>query len=184
MERLAEEAVECAPFSGKGIVLGEGCAVLVLEDERHAQERGARVLAEVCGYGTCFWPEDGGGDEAWQGRAAAIRNALTAAEVQPGEIDCVFASANGDPEGDRREACALRDAAPAAPLVPVKAGLGETHSASGALQAAACVMAMNEQSFPGLLGQRKPGPLRTALINCFSTSASTPASGSLVLRAA
>jgi 3-oxoacyl-(acyl-carrier-protein) synthase len=183
MERLAQEPVSCPPFSGKGVLLGEGCAVLVLEDEEYARRRGAPILAKVAGYGTCFWPEDPASDQAWQAPAAAIRNALDSADVLPNEIDCVFASANGDPDGDRREARALRQVAPAAPVSPVKAAQGEAHSAAGALQTAACVLAMKEQAVPGLLGRPKAGPVRVGLINSFSTSTSTQASSSLVLKA-
>jgi 3-oxoacyl-[acyl-carrier-protein] synthase II len=182
MERLAGEPVSCPPFSGKGVVLGEGCAVLVLEDEEHARARRAPILGEVGGYGTCLWPEDIRSDQSWQAPAAAIRFALAAADIMPDEIDCVFASANGDPDGDRRETRALHEVVPAAPVIPVKAGLGETHSASGALQAAVCVLAMREQTIPGLQGKASPGPVRVGLINSFSTSTSTQNCSSLVLK--
>jgi 3-oxoacyl-[acyl-carrier-protein] synthase II len=182
MERLAEEPVSCPPFSGKGVVLGEGCAVLVLEDEEHARDRRAPVLAEVGGYGTCLWPEDIRSDRAWHAPAAAIRYALAGADITPDEIDCVFASANGDPDGDRREARALHEVGSEAPVIPVKAALGETHSASGALQAAVCVLAMREQTIPGLQETASPRPVRVGLINSFSTSTSTQNCSSLVLK--
>jgi 3-oxoacyl-[acyl-carrier-protein] synthase II len=252
MERLSQEQAPCDPFAGRGVVLGEGCAVLVLEQEQHALRRRATILAEVGGYGTCFWPENGmspfspvmraaasaqggegsrgcwpengmspfspvmraaasaqGGegsrgcwpenDAGWAGQAQgfAMRHAMSQTEVNPDQIDVVFASANGDPTGDRLEAKALNGLVPAASVAAVKASLGETHSAAGCFNAAACVLSMLEQTIPAtrgsgggttlgvpLLNQARPGPVRTGLVNCFSTTTSTPAYSSLVLRAA
>jgi 3-oxoacyl-(acyl-carrier-protein) synthase len=196
MERLAEEPVPYAPFSGRGSLPGEGCAVLVLEDEEHARRRNASVLAEVSGYGTCYWPEGLRGDPAGVPLETATRNALLAARLQPEQVDVVFAGANGDPWGDRLEARALAAVTPTAAVTPVKAALGETYSAGGALQAAACVLAMQERLVPavagmdgarslvpGLLAGPKPGPVRAALINSFSTSDSTHISSALALKA-
>jgi 3-oxoacyl-(acyl-carrier-protein) synthase len=196
MERLSQEQAPCDPFAGRGVVLGEGCAVLVLEQEQHALRRGATILAEVGGYGTCFWPEN---DAEWAGHAQgfAMRHAMSQTEVNAGQIDVVFASANGDPTGDRLEAKALNGLVPAASVAAVKASLGETHSAAGCFNAAACVLSLMQQTIPAtrgcgggttrgvpLLSQAKPAPVRTGLVNCFSTTTSTQAYSSLVLRAA
>jgi act minimal PKS chain-length factor (CLF/KS beta) len=98
-----------------------------------------------------------------------MRTAMAMAGVTPEQIDVVFASANGDPEGDRLEADALQSVVPGAPVAAIKASLGETHSASGCLQTAACALAMRERM------------LRVGLINCFSTSSSTQTYSSLVI---
>lgn len=158
MERLASH-----PFGAEGIILGEGCAVLVLEEECHARSRGANILAEVSGYGSYSDAPE-----------FAMLTALDAAGLRPEEVDVVFASANGDARGDRVEADALQRTIPGAPVATPKSRLGETHSAAGALHAAACVLAMN---------RGVPGAIRAALINCFSTSRSTQIGSSLVLKA-
>lgn len=189
MEQLAAEPGPCAPFSGQGVVLGEGCAVLVLEDEQHARDRHAEILAEVSGFGTCFWPEPIGTDRAWQAPEFAMRNALAEARVFPDQVDVVFASANGDTSGDALEARALQCVVPGVPMTAVKASLGETHSAAGCLHAVACVLAMQSQTIPPTRGsdnagnRAKAGPLNVGLVNCFSTSSSTQTYSSLVLRA-
>jgi 3-oxoacyl-[acyl-carrier-protein] synthase II len=167
---LFRESMEHVADSGKGVVLGEGCAVLVLESEEHARNRQANILAEVSGYGTCFWPHYPLTDDAFAAPEYAMRSAMATAGVKPEQIDVVFASANGDPAGDRLEARALQSVVPGAPVTAIKANLGETHSAAGCLQTAACVLAMRERP-----------ALRVGLINCFSTSSSTQTYSSLVI---
>lgn len=160
-----------------GVVLGEGCGALVLEDERHARDRGANILAEVAGYGSSFWPDDASRAEAAE---FAMRNALNSANLAPEEIDVVFASANGAVEGDRMEQRALDRILTGAVVVRPKARLGETHSAAGTLHSAACVEAMNRGALP--VSPATPFTLRAGLINCFSTSLGTQINSSLVLR--
>jgi 3-oxoacyl-(acyl-carrier-protein) synthase len=122
---------------------------------------------------------------------------MSQTEVNADQIDVVFASANGDPTGDRLEAKALKGLVPAAAVAAVKASLGETHSAAGCFSAAACVLSLMQQTIPAtrgcgggttlgvpLLSQARPAPVRIGLVNCFSTTTSTPAYSSLVLRAA
>lgn len=184
MEGLAPFASDFAPMAGQGIVLGEGCAVLVLEDEEHARNRGANVLAEVTGYGSCFWPGESHAQNRGEAPEFAMRNAIQAAGLQPQEVDVVFASANGDAWGDRVEAGALQRTAPGAAVVAPKAWLGETHSAAGALHCAACVLAMDQGAIPAniTLGSAQPASIRAALINCFSTSRGTQTNSSLILK--
>jgi 3-oxoacyl-(acyl-carrier-protein) synthase len=190
MELVAEPG-SCAPFRRQGVVLGEGCAVLVLEDEQHARKRKATILAEVSGYGTCFWPEPAGADDVWRAPEFAMRYAMAEAHISAKQVDVVFASANGDPCGDALEARALECVLPSAPHPALKASLGETHSAAGCLHAAACVMAIQSQALPpdrmvadaAAPGAEIPRPIRVGLVNCFSTSSSTQTYSSLVLRA-
>jgi 3-oxoacyl-[acyl-carrier-protein] synthase II len=197
LERLNDDQASCAPFAGSGVVLGEGCAVLVLEDEEHARRRRATILAEVSGYGTCFWPEDSPMEWAGQAQGFAMRNAVAGGWIRPEEVDAVFASANGDPVGDLLEAKAVQGLVPNAPLTAIKASLGETHSAAGCFNAAACVLAMRELTIPAtrgsdgacsqwvpqLLRQAKHGPVKNGLVNCFSTTSSMQAYSSVLLQA-
>jgi 3-oxoacyl-(acyl-carrier-protein) synthase len=183
MEELAVSPSAFAPFSEKGIILGEGCAVLVLEDEDHARIRDANVLAEVAGYGSCFWPGEISADNG-DSLEYAMRNAIQTAGLRQEDIDVVFASANGSTGRDRIEAGVLQRLFPTARIAAPKARLGETHSAAGALHAAACALAMNRGELPaGAMWEKaQPAPIRAALINCFSTSLSTQTCSSLVLK--
>ncbi|GAA3225833.1 hypothetical protein GCM10020256_35780 [Streptomyces thermocoprophilus] len=92
-----------------GFVPAEGGAMLVVEDERTARERGARVRALIAGHAATFT-----GASRWaetrQGLAQAIAGALQEAGCAPGEVDAVFADALGVPEADRAEALAIADA--------------------------------------------------------------------------
>jgi 3-oxoacyl-[acyl-carrier-protein] synthase II len=171
MENLPSKPSESAGLGG-GVVLGEGCGVLVLEDEQHAHARGANVLGEVAGYGSCFWPGDADAEDRLEAPEFAMRSALNSAEIQPDDVDVVFASANGHARGDRMECEVLRRVVPQVVVTKPKMRLGETHSAAGALHAAACLLAMDRGAIP----------IRSALINCFSTSRSIQNNSCLVLK--
>ncbi len=136
-----------------GFVMGEGAALLVLEEARSAQRRGAVPYAELLGYGAS---SDGyhmvqprpDGSEA----ARAITRALTDATVEPDTIDYVNAHATSTPLGDAAEALALaRALGPRARTVPVsatKALYGHPLGASGAIEAALCALALRNSWAP------------------------------------
>lgn len=91
-----------------GFVMGEGAAVLLLEDIEHAQKRGAKILGEVVGYGaTCDAAHITSPD--FQGAARAMNIAIKQAGVAPCEIGYVNAHATGTKEGDKSESKAIRD---------------------------------------------------------------------------
>jgi 3-oxoacyl-(acyl-carrier-protein) synthase len=197
MECLAAQRARYAPFTSQGIMLGEGCAVLVLEDEHHARSRGANILAEVGGHASCFWPEEERTTRPSEGLEFAMGSALDTAMLRPKELNVIFAGANGDGCGDWLEADALRRIVPDVPVTAPKAQLGETHSAAGAFSAAACVLAMSRgvipaaapaerarSMVPSLVAEPVHGPVRAALVNCFSTSRSTRTYSSLALKQA
>lgn len=196
---------ECLPFSPhrNGMLLGEGSAVLVLEELEHAQARKASILAEISGYGTCNWPQDESMDArpSAEGEHAAMCAALDDAGLNPEELGCIFASANGSLAGDATEAQAIASlySGPAtAPTVVIKSLLGEMNSASGAVQAAACALALKHGYVPHALSSdevdplctlptsaRQPPPqgLQSGLINAFSTTPGCSTASSLLLRA-
>lgn len=137
-----------------GFVMGEGAAILVLEDRAMARRRGARIYAEVRGYGQSndgyhmTAPRPDGSDAA-----RAIYSAVQQSGVSPSCIGYVNAHATGTPLGDEAEACALRRAlGPAASRVPVsgtKGLYGHALGASGAIEAAITAMALHEGFLPG-----------------------------------
>lgn len=150
-------ATQCRPFSETrdGMVLGEGAAVFVLESEAAAKARGAPVVARLLGYGTA---SDAGDlvrpDPA--GAAAAMQAALTDAGLSPSEIDHVNAHGTGTRLNDAAEAEALRAVlGPDASRIPLSATKpihGHALGASGAIELAATVIALQHRTAPATLG--------------------------------
>ncbi|MCX5230806.1 ketosynthase chain-length factor [Streptomyces sp. NPDC006553] len=163
-----------------GFVPAEGGAMLVVEDESRARDRGAAVRAVVAGHGATFT-----GASRWQesreGLARAIRVALDEAECAPEEIDVVFADALGVPEADRAEALAIADALGAhagrVPVTAPKTGIGRAYCGAPVLDTAAAVFAMEHGVVPPtpnvfdichdldlVMSRARPAELRTALV--------------------
>ncbi|MFF7853406.1 beta-ketoacyl synthase N-terminal-like domain-containing protein [Streptomyces sp. NPDC007904] len=163
-----------------GFVPAEGGALLVVEDEDRARERGAAVRATVAGHAATFtgasrW------EESREGLARAIRGALDEAGCAPEEIDVVFADALGVPEADRAEALAISDALGAhggrVPVTAPKTGIGRAYCAAPVLDTVAAVLAMEHGQVPPtpnvfdvchdidlVTSRARPAELRTALV--------------------
>ncbi|MCS7246084.1 MAG: beta-ketoacyl-ACP synthase II [Thermomicrobium sp.] len=163
--RNDEPATASRPFdrTRDGFVIAEGAAVLVLEAEDHARERGARILAEVLGYGTtadAYHIVQPCADGA--GATAAMRAALEDAGITTADIDYVNAHGTGTPLNDSAETLALkrlfgsRSAVP--PVSSTKALTGHLLGAAGALEAAICVLALQHQVIPPTWHLREPDP--------------------------
>lgn len=155
--RTSREAPRPFAAGREGFLLGEGAALLLLEEWEGARARGAKGLAEVVGQAIAFDPRRGR-DEASAVDAAvrAIEGALADAGIEPGAIGAVSAGANGSPAGDRAEALALAqvfgERAKSLPVTAVKAMLGEALGASGAYQTAALLVAFERGELPGIPG--------------------------------
>jgi 3-oxoacyl-[acyl-carrier-protein] synthase II len=155
----------CAPFDAQrdGTVVGEGCAMMVLETLAHAQQRGARILAEIVGYGlTCdafhiVAPDPNGG-----GAARAMRKAMREAHLAPEEVDWVCAHGTATVLNDAAEAraihLALGERARSVAASSLKGALGHMLGAAGAISAVAVVQAMQEDFIPPTLNYRTPDP--------------------------
>ena len=156
---LAPDA--CRPFSlgRKGMVIGDGAGVLVFEAEEHARARGARVLAEVAGFGMTADAGDIVAPSA-EGAARAMRAALADAGMGAGEIGYINAHGTGTLANDRAETAAIRAIFGAAlPAVSsTKAMHGHAIGATGALEALACVLALTEAVLPPTVGYLAPDP--------------------------
>ncbi|WP_409474318.1 ketosynthase chain-length factor [Streptomyces sp. HC307] len=134
-----------------GFVPAEGGAMLVVEEETAARERGARVRATLAGHAATFT-----GASRWEqsreGLAEAIRAALDEAGCAPEEIDVVFADALGVPEADRAEALAIVDALGShgrrVPVTAPKTGIGRGYCAAPVLDTAAAVLALENHLIP------------------------------------
>ncbi len=147
------------PFDARrnGFALAEGAALLLLEEAGAAAARGARVLAEVRGHGSAF-DSSRGEDAARSARAVerAVRAALADAGADAAAIGFVSAAANGSVEGDRQEAAGLAAAlgrrAADVPVAAIKAMLGETLGAGGALAAIDALATWADGRLPGVPG--------------------------------
>lgn len=162
---LADADAGAVPFHSerRGFQLGEGAALLVLEDAEAARARGATILAEIRGGATAFDPDHLRGRETSSTHTAcarAVRQALEEAGCGPEEIDVLSASAHGGPDVDRAEdrgvAAALGEHAGRLPVTAVKGQLGEGLGASGALQTVVAVEALRRGELPGIPGLDRP----------------------------
>ncbi len=142
-----------------GFVMGEGAAVLVLESEAHARARGAKILAEVVGYGTSAdayqmtaGPADG------EGAIRAMQVALAQAGISAGEVDHINAHATSTPVGDAGELAAIHtlfgEGRP--PISATKGATGHLLGAAGALEAVFTVMALRTSLLPPTLNLDHP----------------------------
>ena len=145
-----------------GFVMGEGAAVLILEERSRALARGAQVYAELLGFGqtndahhmTAPRPD---GAQA----ARAMRLALADAEVAPGEIGYVNAHASSTPLNDPTESLAIRQVlgqhAERVPVSGTKGYYGHALGASGAIEAAICALALQREWLPPTVNLEVPG---------------------------
>jgi len=145
------------PFDARrnGMVLGEGAALLVLEDAAFARERGVEPIAEIVGHGSSF-DYSQGRDEQLSAEAVgrSVQEALRDALVLPHEIDCLSASANGSPAEDRHEAqglvLGLNGQTHRLPVTAIKSMLGEALGVGAALQTVSMVETMRSGVLPGI----------------------------------
>lgn len=185
-ERFRDEPARmCRPFDRdrQGFVRGEGAAAVVLERPEAARERGAAVLAEIAGHGQRLDARRGTEPDA-DGQEAAMRAALDAAGIGPGDVDYVNAHGTGSVLGDETEAASLRRVFGDRATLRVnstKPLTGHCLSAAGLVEAVATVAQLRAGAVhpnPNLehpvarlplAGRRAERlPLRTALSNSFA----------------
>jgi 3-oxoacyl-[acyl-carrier-protein] synthase II len=125
-----------------GLVCGEGAGILVVEEYEHARARGAKIYAEIVGYHTCA-----SGLHVSQSSKDALvtsmRGALSAAKVNPGDVDYINAHATATVQGDKEEAEAIREIfGDKVPVSSLKGYMGHTLGASGAIESIASLLMM------------------------------------------
>lgn len=153
----------CRPFSRdrRGMILGEGAAVLVLEPFDAARARGARILGEIVGFGMS---SDASHitKPAPEGAAAAIRKALDDAQLQPQQIGYINAHGTGTPVNDPMETSAIRAIfgaqADKIPVSSTKSMHGHALGAAGSLEAVATLMALARCTLPPTANYTTPDP--------------------------
>jgi nodulation protein E len=150
----------CRPFSRDrgGIILGEGAAMFVIELLEEAQARGARIYAELAGFGM-----SSDAHHITQpspvGAAAARRMALSDAGLAAEQIGYVNAHGTGTAANDSTESAALGEVLPAGPLVSsTKSMHGHAMGASASLEAAATALALHQGVLPPTANFREPDP--------------------------
>jgi len=146
-----------------GFVMGEGAAILVLESLEHAQARGAIILAEVLGYGVTndayhiSAPAENG-----SGAAMCMRMALSDSSLDLADIDYINAHGTSTPLNDKSETAAIKavfgEQAYQVPISSTKSMTGHLLGASGALEAAICVLALQNQTLPPTINYETPDP--------------------------
>ncbi len=152
-EDAANPAASCKPFSvdRTGLVLGEGAAILVLEDAEHAKARGARVHAEVAGYGLATDTEHITRPSI-AGQAKAMTLALASAGIAPAEIGYINAHGTGTQANDAVETAAIKgafgDAARRCPISSTKSMHGHLLGAAGALEFIVAILALQRGVVP------------------------------------
>jgi 3-oxoacyl-[acyl-carrier-protein] synthase II len=164
--RLGAIAPErCQPFDRrrKGMIPGEGAAVLVLEPLPLALARGARIYAEVAGYGlSCDAHHMTAAHPEGEGAVRAMERALADAGVGPEEVSYISAHGTGTVTNDRLEALAVQrvfgvfGATATVPISSVKSMLGHTMGAASAIEAAVCALAVHGDEIPPTMGMEEP----------------------------
>ena len=163
--RESDPSAASRPFDAgrDGFVLGEGAWMFVLEPLERARARGARVLAEVCGYGTtCDAYHRVRLDESGEEPARAMTEALADAGIGAGDVDYVQYHGTSTLLNDRIETRAtkivLGDAAAGIPGSSVKSQIGHPQGASGAAGIAATILGMMEDFLPPTINLSTPDP--------------------------
>jgi 3-oxoacyl-[acyl-carrier-protein] synthase II len=146
-----------------GFILSEGTGIVVLEALGHARRRGARVYAELVGYGTsCDAYHVTAPEPEGRGAARAMRRALKRSGVSADEIDYINAHATSTEVGDIAETIAIKtvfgERAYSIPVSSTKSMTGHMTTAAGAVEAAAAILAMRHSLIPPTINYETPDP--------------------------
>jgi 3-oxoacyl-[acyl-carrier-protein] synthase II len=146
-----------------GFIMGEGSVIMVLEEMEHARARGARIWAELLGCGsTADMYHFTAPDPLGQGAARAMRAVMRKAGIGPEDVDYINAHGTSTGLGDLAETLAIKQAlgarASQIPISSTKSMSGHLLGAAGALEAAACVLAIARDVVPPTINLEHPDP--------------------------
>jgi nodulation protein E len=153
----------CFPFAKKrnGTVLGEGAGILVMESLEHARARGAKILAEIVGYGMSSDAKDMVNPDI-EGPTVAMRDALADAGLAPSDIEYLNAHGTATTINDANETRAIKavfgNHAKNLAISSTKSMHGHPLGAGGGIEAAACIRAMQEKWVPPTIGLDEADP--------------------------
>lgn len=163
-----DPACACVPFDARrnGFVMGEGAGALLLEEYEHAKARGAKIYAELCGYGvTCDAHHITAPHPEAVGGAAALKMACDEAGGEKVEPSKIYVNAHGTstPLNDSCETLAIKkglgeEAARSCMVSSTKSMTGHMLGAAGAVEAIACALAVKEDVVPPTIGYQEPDP--------------------------
>lgn len=149
----------CKPFdkNRSGFVMGDGAGVLMLEELEHALKRGAKIYGEIVGYGaTCDAYHMTAPCEDGDGAARAMKMAMEEAGITPQEVGYINAHGTSTEANDAAETAAIKlalgDAAYQVPISSTKSMTGHLLGAAGAIEAIACIKALQEGFLPPTIG--------------------------------
>jgi 3-oxoacyl-[acyl-carrier-protein] synthase II len=155
----------CKPFdkNRQGLSLGEGAGIMVLEALPHARRRGARIYAELLGYGvSCDAYHMTAPDPEGAGAVLAMRRALEDAGVSADAVDYINAHGTATPANDSMETKAIKTVfggrAHQVPISSTKSMIGHTLGAAGAIEAVASVLAIHQRFIPPTIHRTTPDP--------------------------
>ncbi len=163
--RNEEPELACRPFDRDrdGFVMGEGAGILVLEELEHALARGARIYAEVVGYGmTCDAYHITSPVPDGQGATRSMELALKDAQLQPADVDYINAHGTSTPANDKTETRAIKkalgDRAAQVAVSSTKSMTGHLLGGSGGIEAVATAMAIANDRMPPTINLENPDP--------------------------
>jgi 3-oxoacyl-[acyl-carrier-protein] synthase II len=163
--RNNDPATACRPFDATrdGFVVGEGCAIVILERLEHAQARGAHIYAEVLGSGhSSDTYHIAAPDPGARGAIRAMKWALADANVGLDEVDYINAHGPGTPLGDAAETYAIKtlfgEQAYEIPISSTKSMVGHSLGAAGAIEAIACIKTIETGIIHPTLNYRQADP--------------------------
>jgi 3-oxoacyl-[acyl-carrier-protein] synthase II len=162
---LATAKESCKPFDKNrdGMCVGEGSGMLLLESLTHAKQRGARIYAEVLGYGLgCDAFKMTIPDPSGSGGILALTRALASAGVSPDAVDYISAHGTGTEENDKTETLIVKsvfgERAKSIPVSSIKSMIGHTMGAASAIEAAACVLMIDKGVILPTINYSEPDP--------------------------
>jgi len=153
----------CQPFdkNRKGMMVGEGAGILILESLESALARKARIYAEILGYGlSCDAHHITAGDV--EGVQKVIWKGMDDAGIGPEDVDYISAHGTGTPGNDRTECSAIkkvfRERYRSIPISSIKSMIGHTMGAASAIEAVACCLVVSEGVIPPTINFETPDP--------------------------
>lgn len=165
---------KCQPFdkNRKGMMLGEGAGVLILESLEHAQKRSAKIYAEVLGYGlSCDAHHMTQPSE--EGIAKCIEKAIKDSGISKDDVDYISAHGTGTPQNDKSECASFNkvfgEKAKTIPTSSIKSMLGHTMGAASAIEAISCCLVIRDNIVPPTINYETPD--EDCAIDCVSNKA-------------